>query len=159
MSPSRFRHGFGKSWGFPKGFPVQAQGLCRVVTGWSRVNHGSASNMNKTIRKGVTSPGNSSEVGILAAWAAFPDGLTRFCWKPRVLNGNPGFSTSKVGKPDVCRQTWQKTRVLLVRYMMVYIYIYINIYIYIACYIYIYMYIPYNIYLTHTHIYIYDIYI
>ena len=72
---------------------------------------------DKKTRKCVTNPGNSSEVGILAAWAA--SRVTS--WSDPVLPENPGFQmethgrTTKVGKPEVYRQTRQKTRVLLVR--------------------------------------------
>jgi hypothetical protein len=83
---------------------------------------GSASIHDKTTRKGVTNPGNSSEVGILAAGAASPAGLTRFCRKAPGFKWKPRVRITKVGKPEVYRQTRQKNKgVVRVIYIIIYI--------------------------------------
>jgi len=88
-------------------------GSASILTSFFRVKN------DKTTRKGeqILEILDSSEVGILAAWAA--SRVTS--WSDPVLPENPGFQmethgrTTKVGKPEVYRQTRQKTRVLLVR--------------------------------------------
>ena len=88
-------------------------GSASILTSFFRVKN------DKTTRKGeqILEIIDSSEVGILAAWAA--SRVTS--WSDPVLPENPGFQmethgrTTKVGKPEVYRQTRQKTRVLLVR--------------------------------------------
>ena len=85
VSGSKPRVSVAKSWVVTVNHGViMGLGSASILTSFFLVKN------DKKTRKCVTNPGNSSEVGILAAWAASPAGLTWFCRKTPVLNGTHG---------------------------------------------------------------------